>query len=71
MSSHSTDSETVIQALKKVTENPDQFNGRAQEIISLARRAVAALETPFEAFQRLAYSVCSASVQCIQVLIPR
>lgn len=58
MGSHALDSETVIQVLKQVTDHPDRFNDRAQEITSLARHAVAALETPFEAFQRLAYSVC-------------
>lgn len=58
MESHPTDAGTVVQALKNVVENPEQFAGHAQEITSLARRAVTALETPFEALQRLAYSVC-------------
>lgn len=57
MGSNSLGSETVLQALNQVVDHPDEFNDRAPEITSLAHRAVAALETPFEAFQRLAYSV--------------
>lgn len=48
----------LVQQLTLLAENPEAFSQHRSEIISLARKATAALETPFETFQRLAYSVC-------------
>lgn len=48
----------LIQQLTLLAENPDAFSQHRSEIVSLARKATAALETPFETFQRLVYSVC-------------
>ncbi|KAL1987270.1 hypothetical protein VTN96DRAFT_4298 [Rasamsonia emersonii] len=46
----------LIQQLTLLAENPDAFSQHRSEIVSLARKATAALETPFETFQRLVYS---------------
>ncbi|KAL1962581.1 hypothetical protein VTN77DRAFT_9374 [Rasamsonia byssochlamydoides] len=50
------DPTVLIQQLTLLAENPEAFSQHRAEIISLARKAAAALESPFEAFQRLAYS---------------
>lgn len=50
-------SAVLIEQLRAVIDNPDSFAGDRREILGLARKAAALLESPFETLQRLAYSV--------------
>lgn len=54
------DTTVLIEQLKLLVEKPESFSGdEAQnlELLKLSRRAVVALESPFETLQRLVYSV--------------